>query len=134
VAGKPMTVLRIVLTPVLFGEAPAFRGKRGSSGRVAACGDRCPRQKVALIATEPFAIMQIAPCSFGNQSGDDLAQARTSLKMALSSSHTLAGLRRRHRFKAGRRDLLIPPVPGLGEGVQSCERRVQRERSEKWNR
>ena len=56
-----MTVLRIVLTPVLFEEAPAFRGKRGSSGRVAACGDRCPRQKVALIATEPFAIMQIAP-------------------------------------------------------------------------
>ena len=44
-------------------------------------------------------------------------------RWALSSSHTLAGLRRRHRFKAGRRDLLIRPVPGLGEGVQSCERR-----------
>jgi hypothetical protein len=72
-AGEPMTVLRIMLTPVLFGEAPAFGGQHSSSGRVAACGDQCLGQKAALNVTEPFAVTRIAPWSPGNRSGYDLA-------------------------------------------------------------
>src|SRR6266404_9958826 len=37
-------------------KAPALRGKFSTSGRVAACGTRYPRQKAALDALEPFAV------------------------------------------------------------------------------
>src|SRR5260370_30761985 len=55
-AAKPMTVLRIVLTnSFVVGEAAAFRGKHSNAGRVAACGDRRPRRRAALVPAEPFA-------------------------------------------------------------------------------
>ena len=44
-AANPMTVLRMVLAPMLLGEAPALCGKHSRAGRVASCGDPCRGRK-----------------------------------------------------------------------------------------
>jgi hypothetical protein len=54
-AANPMTVLRIVLTPLLL-EKSNLRRKLSNSRQVAACGARCPRRNAAVEATEPFAV------------------------------------------------------------------------------
>src|SRR5258706_6922620 len=107
-----MTVLRIVLTPVLFGEAPAFGGIHSSSGRVAACGDQCLGQKAALNVTEPFAVTRIAP-------GRPAIAPDTIWRINIWRDQTplavLGNQIRPHRFS-----------PSLGNGVANGRERMQR--------
>jgi hypothetical protein len=61
-AANPMTVLRIVLTPLLLEKPQPCGGNSAVPGAFAACGARCQGQKAALDPTEPFPVARIFIC------------------------------------------------------------------------